>query len=90
MAKKQTGSITPYANESEVLTVGNITIENRTDRITIHGDTDITKDKEGLAKALALKQVIDSILDALKEDELPDKIEMTKPSNIHNPFNQKK
>ena len=38
----------PYANESDVLTVGNLSIENRLDRLTLHGDVELTKDKKGL------------------------------------------
>lgn len=43
-----------FNNEEEVLGIGNLTIENRVDRITISGDVDLTLDKEGLLKARLL------------------------------------
>ena len=43
----------PYANESDVLTVGSLAIENREDRVSLHGDVEFTKDQKGLAMAEA-------------------------------------
>jgi len=45
-----------------------MTIENRLDRISIYGDLDITKDKEGLKNAFKLKRIIDASIDALKRE----------------------
>jgi len=44
MAKK---TINPFKNESESLQIGDLTVENRIDRISIFGSIDITRDKEG-------------------------------------------
>lgn len=64
----------PYANESEVLSIDGLTIENRLDRISIYGNVDLTKDKHGLAYTKKLKAVFDAILSTLEAEELPDAV----------------
>ena len=77
----------PYANESDVLTVGSLTIENREDRLSLHGDVELTKDQKGLALAKALKAVVDASVKALEADKaLPEVVETVKPTNVKNPF----
>lgn len=41
----------PYANEADVLRIGELEIENRVDRVTLTGDVELTRDKAGLALA---------------------------------------
>ena len=65
--KEKLLSIDPFANEE-------LLIENRLDRISIHGSVDITKDKQGLEYAFALKRQIDTIVESLKREDLPEKI----------------
>ena len=72
--KEKLLSIDPFANEEEVITIEELLIENRLDRISIHGSVDITKDKQGLAYAFALKRQIDTIVESLKREDLPEKI----------------
>ena len=81
-------TIKPFQNESEVLSVGNLDVENRTDRITVHGNVDLTRDKEGLENARALKAVLDKIVQALEsQQELPDKVAAPRePTEVKNPF----
>lgn len=80
----------PYANESEVLQIGGLTIENRTDRISIHGEIDITRDKQGLRAAKELKAIIDATLKVLESEEvkekLPSNITVEKTVSVTNPF----
>ena len=52
-------TISPFANESESLGIGDLTIENRTDRVSIYGYIDLTHDKVGLEHARMLKAVLD-------------------------------
>ena len=52
-------TISPFANESESLGIGDLTIENRTDRISIYGNIDLTRDKAGLEHARMLKAVLE-------------------------------
>ena len=47
----------PYANESDVLTIGNPAVENRVDQISVHGNVELTKDKAGVALAKQLQVV---------------------------------
>ena len=80
--------IHPYQNEAESISFGSLTIENRTDRVTIYGNLDVTRDKAGLANARQLKEIMDLIVNALeKEAQLPDKIAPPKATKtIKNPF----
>ena len=83
---KSAPSISPFANESEVVSVRGLTIENRFDRVQIHGAVDITRDKAGLADILSLKRQIDSVAAQLKSESLPDSIVIDEPSIVENPF----
>lgn len=76
-----------YENESDSFNIGDMTVENRLDRISIYGSLDITKDKEGLDNALKLKRIIDASIDALKKvKSLPDRIEVVATDTVENPF----
>jgi len=81
-------TISPFANESESLGIGDLTIENRTDRISIYGSIDLTRDKSGLEHARMLKAVLDKVVQVLKrEKNLPDKIPPPDmPDEVANPF----
>ncbi len=59
----------PYADESEVLTLGDLAVENRLDRLTLHGRVELTRDRQGLALARRLKAVLDAAVGALEADE---------------------
>lgn len=80
----------PYANESEVMQIEGLTIENRLDRISIYGEIDITRDKEGLKIAKKLKNIIDAALKMLESEEentkLADEITVDKTVTVDNPF----
>jgi hypothetical protein len=79
-----------YENETDSLTIGGITVENRLDRISIYGELDLTKDQQGLSAALKLKRVVDAAVDTLKHTKnLPDQIEVKSAETIDNPFVQK-
>lgn len=76
-----------YENETDSFLIGNLTVENRLDRISLYGSLDLTKDRHGLESALKLKRLIDASIDALKRDRnLPDQITVKKAENIENPF----
>ena len=79
--------ISPFQNESEVITIEELTIENRLDRISLHGSLDITRDKQGLEYAFMLKRQIDTIVEQLKREDLPNKIiEQNIAREKNNPF----
>jgi hypothetical protein len=80
-------TITPYANESESLEIADLTIENRLDRISLYGDLQLTRDKQGLAQAVQLKAILDAVVATLRADpQLPDHVPVTPPDKVKNPF----
>ena len=76
----------PFQNEAEIFQLGDLTVENRKDRISIFGSIDVTRDKEGLGNARQLKAILDATMDVLERADLPDHIEMVKPKTVKNPF----
>ena len=76
----------PFGNESDAVSIGELSVENRTDRISIFGSVDITCDKEGLARLRALKEIVDAAAKALAQRELPDKVKVRPPGKVDNPF----
>lgn len=81
-------TMTPFANESESLGLGDLTVENRTDRVSVYGSLDLTRDQAGLEHARTLKALLDKIVQALEaEANLPDKIAPPEtPEVVKNPF----
>lgn len=76
----------PYQNESNVLHIGGLTIENRLDRITIGGDIDLTADKSGLADARALHRLLADVVAKLEAQSLPDQLPPPAITTVANPF----
>lgn len=76
----------PFKNEADCLQIGELTIENRVDRVSIFGSIDITLDKEGLAVAKELKAIIDTTLAEMEKVELPAKIAIAPVEIVDNPF----
>jgi len=77
----------PYANERDVIRIGALGIENRTDRITLAGDVVLTKDRHGLALAKELQALLNQVVQALEaEDELPAEVKVKPARQVKNPF----
>ena len=76
----------PYANESDVLDIGGLTIENRVDRISISGDIDLTLDKPGLALAKQLQKLLADVVAQLEKQELPAQLPPPEVTSVANPF----
>ncbi len=76
----------PYENEADVVDIGNLTLENRLDRITISGDVDLTADKDGLAKARLLHELAGRIVAGLEARDLPDRLPPPDVKTVDNPF----
>lgn len=76
-----------FQNESDVFEIGELTVENRLDHISVYGSLEITQDQEGLRRALLLKSIIDSAITEMqrKGEYLPEKIE-TELEEVENPF----
>ncbi|HEX7984353.1 MAG TPA: hypothetical protein VF616_12625 [Duganella sp.] len=76
----------PYANASDVLNIGRLTIENRVDRVTLSGDVDLTADQAGLADARLLHQLLGEIVARLEATELPARLPAPATRTVANPF----
>jgi hypothetical protein len=81
-------SFSPFQNESDAITVGDLKIENREDRIAVYGALAITRDPAGLAGAKALKEILESIIKELEgEHDLPLRVATAEsPVKVNNPF----
>jgi hypothetical protein len=78
--------IKPYDNEEDCFGIGNLTIENRLDRIQIYGSIELTKDQSGLDKARELKKLLDTVIAKLETEELPVSVAIDKSTMVDNPF----
>ena len=93
-SKKGTGgagpvTITPFADEAASTSVGDLTIENRLDRVSLYGSLDLTRDRQGLEDARCLRALLEAVLTVLEGegDRLPGKIQSRPDVNqVPNPF----
>lgn len=76
----------PFANEAEVVFVGELMIENRLDRVTLNGNVDLTADKAGLDKARQLHQLLGEIIGKLDAADLPATLPPPSVGTVKNPF----
>ncbi len=80
-------SFKPYTNESDVLRIGDLEIENRLDRLSITGHLVLTKDKAGLALAKELQALIGRAIRTLQaQKKLPDSVALKPVEVVQNPF----
>lgn len=81
-------TIEPFADESGAQRIGELSIENRTDRVSLYGSLDLTRDQAGLRRARDLKRILDAVVRALAaEAELPDTAAGPEtPQQVKNPF----
>ena len=65
-------NLAPFADDAASLSIGQLTVENGTNRIALYGSLDITRDKPGLAHARALLAVLQATVTAMEADaDLP-------------------
>ena len=65
----------PFADDAASITIDKLTIENGTDRITLYGSLDLTRDKQGLAHAKALTALLEQAVALLSSQvDLPDSV----------------
>ena len=77
----------PYANESDVIRIGALEIENRIDRLSLTGDVVLTRDKAGLALARELLALMDQVVKTLEaEKKLPEVVDLKPAQVVKNPF----
>lgn len=80
--------LVPFADDSRSQSIGELTVENGTDKVSLHGSLDLTRDKAGLTRARALRAVLDDAIRMLEADrELPETIGPPEPTvRVKNPF----
>lgn len=76
----------PFANESDVLQLDTLSLENRLDRISLIGDLDITCDQAGLALARQLQKLLGDVVTALEQKDLPKQLPPPEVKTVDNPF----
>ena len=86
-SKKKLSPFAPFANEAEVLHIGNLMVENRLDRVTLSGDVDLSADQAGLAQARALHCLLGAIVASLEARDLPAVLPPVQTGEVDNPFN---
>jgi len=78
----------PFSNDYASVSIGDFTVENGTDKVALYGSLDVTRDKNGLRQAKALKAAVDAIVKALEQNKgLPDESgPIEPPQQVKNPF----
>ena len=80
-------TLQPFQNESDSITIGDLTIENRTDQLELYGSLSIARDQNGLKQALELKKIIDDAVAHLQAaSDLPEVITFRLMDSVDNPF----
>lgn len=83
------GTFEPFAEDAAGLTIGGLTVENGTGRVSLSGSLDLARDRRSLDQAKALRAALDCIIAALEEGDLPVRAEAPKPvaaTRKPNPF----
>ena len=76
----------PFADEAASIDVAGLTFENHIDRISIYGQSVITRDQQGLAQAIALQTQLSEMITSLKASDLSVQIENKPVVMVDNPF----
>ena len=80
----------PFADEREVRTLDGLSVENRVDRVRLHGGLALTRDRAGLAQARALRALVDGVVQALealeRRGDLPEAVAERPVTQVANPF----
>ncbi|MGE7419099.1 hypothetical protein [Methylobacterium tarhaniae] len=82
-------AFSPFADDAAVQTIGDLTLENGTARIALHGSLDFARDRESLERARALAKTLSAIVAALEgEVDLPERTEEVRAATkaVKNPF----
>ena len=81
-------TLKPFADDAASVSIGELTVENGTDRIALYGSVDLTRDRQGLAHARALAALLDEAIRLLEADtSLPDAVPPPAAAGtVKNPF----
>ncbi len=61
--------LVPFADDTASIGIGELTVENGTDCVSLGGSLDITRDKQGLAHARALQALLTQVVGQLEADK---------------------
>ncbi len=88
MSRTGKGDMVPFADDAASSAIGSLTVENGTERVALYGSLDLTRDRQGLEHARALKALVDAVVTALEgQGSLPDAVPPPKaPRSVPNPF----
>ena len=84
--------IDPFANGHQSMQIGELVIENQTDKIIIYGDIDLTLDATGYEQARQLHELTSKIIQAFENNDEYSNQHKSKEKNdqldkiIDNPF----
>ena len=81
-------TLRPFTDDAASLTIGKLTVENGTDRLSLYGSLDITRDQHGLAQVRELKALLDAAVAELEaQADLPQALpKADAPRTVRNPF----
>lgn len=81
-------ALRPYADDAASTSIGELTVENGRDCVTLYGSLDLTRDKQGLAHARALLRLAQDTVKALESaHDLPEALPLpSSPGTVKNPF----
>ena len=80
--------LVPFADDAASVSIAELTIENGTERIALYGSLDITRDKQGLARARSLVTLLGQAVRHLETvQDLPDTLPAPLAAkSVANPF----
>jgi hypothetical protein len=78
----------PFADDAASTSIGELTVENGRDCVTLYGTLNLTRDQAGLARARALLALAQDAVKALEAAHgLPEALPPPKkPGTVENPF----
>jgi hypothetical protein len=80
----------PFGDESSSWSIGGLTVENDADKVTLYGNLEIHRDRNGLANARLLRDIAQAMIDGLgPESALPETAQEPPAGptgTVHNPF----
>lgn len=76
----------PFEQGNESTTIDDLTLENQVDCVSIYGNLQLTRDQVGLKHAKALQSLLNEVVAALEQADLPEQLEYLPEQEIDNPF----
>jgi len=78
----------PFQDDKGSMSIGDLTAENGAAVVALSGSVEITRDKVGLKRAKALKELADALVAQLEGADLPEKADPAVEHNdeVANPF----